>query len=581
MKVMEEAKKGTDQQDSVEANKCLTKFGVNTEEARMKFDEQMLLLATLCNCEMAYVCIAEGEKQFVIGKVGFEPKMLEESLSLAKYALKAESTLLIEDTLQHRTLQNNPLVNSGKPIRFYAGVPLKDQDGSVIGAVCVMDYQPKNLNSRKVNCLEISASKVLEALQYHQKSSSFLSNLEESYARDGSINVAHIQDTLMQKIVDLGHQNERVRQQEESLKYMNNLMAEKQRELSGLIDASPSCIAVINKDYCYEFTNNTYEQWFGFSRHELSGSPVTKVIGEELFKKVKIKFDQVFEGKEIKFETPFTPKGRRPQHFQISLSPKRNSEGEVIGLYLFCEDITDLRKAQLQLENSNDDLKFFSSRASHDLKAPLGIIESFSNVLKTDYEEKLDETAMQYLSFIQESAAQMRLLITDLFAFARAGRAEDGEPEDLDLEEVMEIVNKNIHLLVQDSRAELKLPKPLPKVRVRKSDAVQLFQNIITNAIKYKNPEVNPEIEIVYDLAAQDQQVQVSIKDNGIGMEGEILEKIFDPFFRAYNPNTSGSGIGLATCQKVIDYYSGKIWATSEPGNGSTFHFTLPMAQED
>ncbi len=560
-------------EDSVaQGKRFLTKYGLNSSEAKAKLNEEMLLLATLCNCPVAFVSILHEDFYYIVGQEGIDSTGMPASETLSKYISKAEKTLVIEDTLKHRNFEDNPMVNNSKPIRFYAGVPLTSSEGRRAGVVCVMDYQSKKLNARQLACLEMIANRVHEVMEYHKRSASYFADLESKFAEDGSLNIGQRQELLLQEINALSNKNERLKRQEESLKYALSLLQEKQKELIDMLDAAPGCGSILDTEFKYLFANKKYDEWFGLSRDQLLGKSMEKTIGPEGFAQIQPMLAKVFKGESQQFEYQAdTNEGLKT--VRVDCTP-RTSEGKIEQIYIFAHDVSEMHQVQVQLQNTNDDLKFFSSRASHDLKAPLGIIESFSNVLQNDFSDQLDETGLQYLSFIQESAAQMKRLVTDLFAFARAGRSDGKIPDLLDLNEVLAIVKKNIHLLIEESGAEITVNQTLPAVRVRQSDAVQLLQNLIANSIKYKQADKNPNIEIAYTLDKGNAAITVS--DNGIGIEQENLEKVFDPFFRSYHPNINGSGIGLATCQKVVDHYNGKIWITSKVGEGSQFHFTLP-----
>jgi signal transduction histidine kinase len=227
-----------------------------------------------------------------------------------------------------------------------------------------------------------------------------------------------------------------------------------------------------------------------------------------------------------------------------------------------------------ELRNVNQDLEQFAHSASHDLQEPIRSVKIYSELLDRRYREKLDGQAIEFLNFIRSGAARMESLVQDLLTYTRATRLD--KPADAtNAMDALHSALANLAGAIAESEAQVTYT-PMPSVHVHNAHLQQLFQNVIGNAIKYRRLDVSPAIHI----AAERQQGnwRFSISDNGIGIEPQFKERIFGLFKRLHTREEySGSGIGLAICQRIVERYHGRIWVESEPGRGSTFLFTLPV----
>jgi PAS domain S-box-containing protein len=232
-----------------------------------------------------------------------------------------------------------------------------------------------------------------------------------------------------------------------------------------------------------------------------------------------------------------------------------------------------LRELVTELKRSNKELEQFAYISSHDLQEPLRMVALFTQLLERRYKGKLDSDADDYINFIVEGAQRMKLLIDDLLAYSRVN-TKGGEFESVDLDNVMNTVLSNLHLFSEENKAEIIIDEPLPTIRADPSQMVHIFQNLITNGIKF-NDKKTPKIHISAQINGNEWVFKVS--DNGIGIATEYQEKIFEIFKRLHDRQEyPGTGIGLAICQKIIERHGGKIWVESEMGKSSTFYFNIP-----
>lgn len=228
-----------------------------------------------------------------------------------------------------------------------------------------------------------------------------------------------------------------------------------------------------------------------------------------------------------------------------------------------------------ELKRSNTELEHFAYLASHDLKSPLLAVGSDLKLFQRRYKGRLDEEADQFISDAIKSTIRMEKLISALLAYSRLmTQAKPLEPTDCS--EALNISLANLKADIEDSGMEI-THDALPKVTADPIQLVQLFQNLIGNAIKFRG-QVKPHIHI----SARQKETEwiFSVRDNGIGIPGEHIEKIFEIFNRSHGEKYPGTGIGLAICKKIVERHNGRIWAESEPGKGSTFFFTIPAVEE-
>lgn len=228
-------------------------------------------------------------------------------------------------------------------------------------------------------------------------------------------------------------------------------------------------------------------------------------------------------------------------------------------------------RANKELERKNKELEQFAYVASHDLQEPLRTSSSYVKLLQRQYQGKLDDKANKYFNYIVDSSDRMKILIKDLLDFSRIGIK--GEFEKVDCNKILKDVLADLEVAISDCSAEIR-SENLPVVNGYPTELKQLFQNLIINAIKFRNKNVCPKISI--SALKIDNYWQFAISDNGIGIDKQHYDKIFIIFQRLHNRTEyKGSGIGLSHCKKIVELHHGKIWVKSTLGEGSTFYFTL------
>jgi signal transduction histidine kinase len=251
-----------------------------------------------------------------------------------------------------------------------------------------------------------------------------------------------------------------------------------------------------------------------------------------------------------------------------------NAEAELEDYRQHLEEMVKQRTEELA--RSNRDLEQFAYVASHDLQEPLRAIGGFVGLLKMQLADSLDEKKLEYMNFATDGVARMQSLINGLLEYSRVGR-RGGVPEPTDSKTSLGNAVAYLRASIKETGAKV-TADDLPLVHVDAVQLTQLFQNLISNAIKFRGDQP-PMVHI--SAARQDDCWQFAVSDNGIGIEPQYTERIFQIFQRLHTREQyPGTGIGLAICKKIVEHHGGKIWVESQPEKGSTFYFTIPDKKE-
>jgi PAS domain S-box-containing protein len=250
----------------------------------------------------------------------------------------------------------------------------------------------------------------------------------------------------------------------------------------------------------------------------------------------------------------------------------RDAEGEISIWVGSSTDIHERKEEEEALRRANNDLQQFAYAASHDLQEPIRNVAVYSELVADRYHDLLDEDGRLFLGFLKEGGRRLARLVNDLLAYTRAS-AEEITEGPVDSTSVLKHSLSALSEAVRESGGEVTYD-PLPEVYMGEAHLQQVLQNVISNALKYRNRNP-PRIHV--SAVAEGAEWRFAIKDNGIGIDPQYKEKIFGVFKRLHHDRTyGGTGIGLAICKRVVERYGGQIWVDSEPGRGSTFYFTLP-----
>ena len=229
----------------------------------------------------------------------------------------------------------------------------------------------------------------------------------------------------------------------------------------------------------------------------------------------------------------------------------------------------------VELKEKNEDLEQFAFTASHDLQEPLRMVTSFMGLLQKNCESVLDDKALKYIHFAADGARRMKSIISDLLDYSRASRIKE-EPQEVDLNELIADYRLLRRDLIQETDAEIR-SGDLPIVNICRVALVQVFNNLIDNAVKYCREGVPPVVHI--SVIQHEKHIHFTVRDDGRGIKREDFQKIFVIFQRLESEDVleeKGTGLGLAVVKKIVERQNGKVWVESEIGEGTAFHFNLP-----
>jgi PAS domain S-box-containing protein len=355
----------------------------------------------------------------------------------------------------------------------------------------------------------------------------------------------------------------------------------------GLLEAAPDAMVVVNQGGEIVLLNVQAEKQFGYSRDELVGQKVKNIIPEGFAERLIADGTRsAAEALAQQIGTGIELSGRRKDGskfpIEIMLSPLESTEGILVTAAI--RDITERKKSEEhlvktvgELKRSNDELQQFAYVSSHDLQEPLRMVASYTQLLAKRYKGRLDSDADEFIAFAVDGCNRMQGLIQDLLAYSRTGT--NGKPlREISGDDALHEALTNLRTTIGESGAVV-THDSLPVIQADDTQLTQVFQNLIGNAIKYRSAEV-PRVHVSATKNGGHEWI-FSVRDNGLGIDPQYFERIFILFQRLHGRNEfEGTGIGLAICKKILERLGGRIWVESQPGKGSTFHFTLPERNE-
>ncbi|SDS24630.1 PAS domain-containing sensor histidine kinase [Winogradskyella sediminis] len=321
--------------------------------------------------------------------------------------------------------------------------------------------------------------------------------------------------------------------------------------------------------------NQSYLNMSGYTEDEIIGEVGKDILLAKADRDmVESQMEKRKKGVTNAYEVKIRNKKGELRHWLLSGAPNYNVNGKISGSIGIIYDITELKELHIQkesllleLEKSNNELQEYAHIVSHDLKSPLRSIDALLQWIKEDNKDSLDELSLQNINLIEVTLEKMEQLISDILEYSSIGSSQ-AQKKPVDLNDLVEGLVK---ILYVPNHIEIKISHPLPTISGDKTKLQQLFQNLISNAVKFiDKPEGRIEIA-VKDLS---DYYEFSIQDNGMGIEKRFHDKIFK-IFHALNKSKDSTGVGLSIVKKIVELHSGKIWLESTPNVGTTFYFTL------
>lgn len=379
------------------------------------------------------------------------------------------------------------------------------------------------------------------------------------------------------------------------LRRQADILGKAEQRFRSLLEAAPDAMVICAEDGRINLVNSQVEAIFGFPREELIGENVRVLVPEWSSRSV---LPGSSADRHMELWAMHKSGGKFP--VELSLSPMQSEEGLLVTTAI--RDITQRRRAEdairelnmtleqrvaarteelLQsneaLRQSNDDLNQFAYAASHDLQEPLRMVSLYSQMLQRKYGEKLDADADEFIAFIVGGAKRMEQLLRDLLAYSQTGSVNEGPMAPVDCAAALRKVVLNLQASVEQNKATITWD-PLPTLHAHEIRLMQLLQNLISNAIKYRS-EAPPAIHV--SAERRDGDWFFVVQDNGIGIDPEYAHEVFRIFRRLHGQDYPGTGIGLAICQRIVERYGGRIWVESGLGRGSRFCFTIPARADE
>ncbi|SFC76702.1 PAS domain S-box-containing protein [Halobiforma haloterrestris] len=369
------------------------------------------------------------------------------------------------------------------------------------------------------------------------------------------------------------------------IEHYTNITQQKQRErelswFKRAVEASGHAIYMTDADGEITYVNSAFEEITGYSAEEAIGkSPEILQSGEHDDTYYQTLWETVQDGDVWEEEITDRQKNGERYYAEQTIAPVTGENGEIDRFVAVQNDITERKRHEQRLEElierldaSNERLEQFAYAVSHDLQEPLRMVSSYLQLIERRFEDDLDEEALEYLDFAVDGAERMTEMIDDLLEYSRI--ETQGSPTELvDLDAVLEDARADLQFRIEEHDAEIMIEE-LPEVKGDESQLRQLFQNLLDNAIEYSGEEP-PRVHI--SAAQEGSTWQISVRDEGIGIDPEDQERIFEIFQRLHTREEhEGTGVGLALCERIVDHHGGEIQVESEAGAGTTFTISLP-----
>jgi PAS domain S-box-containing protein len=362
------------------------------------------------------------------------------------------------------------------------------------------------------------------------------------------------------------------------LKHAETIMRKQQEAIESAMDG----MAILNEKGEFLYLNEAHLKLFGYDdMAQLVGRTWKDLYSESEVERIESQVFPILQ-KTGTWEGEACATRRDGTNFSEGLSLTMIEDGK--GLVCVCRDISPQKKAEAELRQtteelarSNKELEQFAYVVSHDMQEPLRMVASYVKLLERRYKDKLDQDANEFIGFATDGAARMQILILDLLKFSRVGSAHLVQ-KPVECEDVLKKTLRNLQFTIEEKNA-LVTYDPLPIVLGDETQLLQVFQNLVSNALKFHNGK-RPEVHIsaLPSRTGNKPEWLFSVCDNGIGLDPKDAERIFIIFQRLHDRSEySGTGIGLAVCKKIVERHNGRIWVESAPGDGATFYFTLPQ----
>ncbi len=443
-------------------------------------------------------------------------------------------------------------------------------------SMLVLVVRNRRLMEQKNTTLRTQMRELSHQIMERQRAEEALMNAKEN-----------LELTVQERTLELSKSNDLLQEDVGVRKRAEEALRGSQERLAGILEIAEDAIISVDERQCITLFNQGAERMFGYSPEEVLGQPLEMLLPER-FRQAHGRHIIEFRDSGVRSKGKEGRAGIYGLHKDGSEFPAEGSisrldwQGENIYTVIL-QNVAErkhfeeaLQRQAVELSRSNTELEQFAYVASHDLQEPLRMVSSYTQLLAKRYKNKLDCDADEFIGFAVDGAMRMQNLISDLLSYSRVG-TRGGEFEPLDCEELLAQVLSDFRIRLEETEAQV-THDPLPTVMADARQLQQVFQNLISNALKFsegKPPVVHIGVEEESD------QWRFFVRDEGIGIDLQYADRIFIIFQRLHGVGDyPGTGIGLAICKKIIDRHGGRIWVKSSPGEGSSFYFTLPKSPQ-
>ncbi|MFD1514080.1 PAS domain S-box protein [Halomarina rubra] len=372
-------------------------------------------------------------------------------------------------------------------------------------------------------------------------------------------------DGDLERVITAGEDITELKRRERQLKRRKS---ELETELSEVFGRISDAFYALDEAGRFTHINDRAAEIFQMSEEELLGRSIWEVFPDVTNSELEERFHAAMETQEATTLELYVE--------ELEMWIELNAYPSESGLSVYFHDITERKRYQQKLEESNERLEQFAYAASHDLQEPLRMVSSYLQLIERRYADELDDDGQEFLEFAVDGANRMRDMIESLLKYSRVDTR--GDPiEPVELDDIADDVRTDLQMRIEETDTDLTI-ESLPRVEGDRNQVRQVFQNLLDNAITYSGDDP-PEITVSAERAGE--MWELSVRDEGIGIDPDDTERVFQVFQRLHPPDKHpGTGIGLALCERIVERHGGAIWVDSTPDEGSTFTFTLPAAGE-